>query len=472
MAKLQSKAKEGVAATDLKAKIAIEEEEVKRLREIEAEIAACVIKSPRSGLAVYHVPEAARFGSDSPVVAQGEPVREGQKLLRVCNLERFAVTARIHEAQIARVRVGQRVTVRVDAFPKQPLAGRVKAIAPVAVQQDWLSADVKVYPVVVELTDQLPGLRPGMSAEVRIEVERLAKALRVPVESIVRSGREAFCYVKVGNALQERKVTTGARNDFSVEIKAGLKEGEQVLRSPRAVASSPAKAGAHAPRPVPAQVLVRSVRPLPGPATGRSRLEAFGLTYKDLARIRTVPDATAVVPVRRFPAEVHRLARRAPGLVIGTVPGHRELAGIQLAAGRFLEEEGPQMNNVAVLGADVAERLFPEEDAVGKVVRCGGSGYVVVGVLREQEQPVSGLAADEVNRGVYLPLQTCRARFGEVVRVRRAGSVRLEAVPLTEVLVAVPAPEQLPFVVESISALLEDAHPRKDWEVLAAPINR
>jgi cobalt-zinc-cadmium efflux system membrane fusion protein len=122
--------------------------------------------------------------------------------------------------------------VRVDAFPAQVLRGRVKEVSPVASQRDWLARGVKVYPVVVELSAALPGLRPGMSAEVGIAEGRLTKVLQVPVGSVARVGREAFCYVRAGKGLQERKVTPGARGARNVEIKEGLKEGEEVLRAP------------------------------------------------------------------------------------------------------------------------------------------------------------------------------------------------------------------------------------------------
>src|SRR5262249_18747071 len=150
---------------------------------------------------------------------------------------------------------------------------------------------------------------------------------------------------------------------------------------PRAVASGPA-----APRG--SQVLVRSVRPQPAATTRRARVESFGLTDKDLERIRALPQVSAVVPVRSFPAEARRLERMHPGQVIATLPGYQELAGLRVAAGRFLEDEdGLEMKNVAVLGAAAAERLFPEEEGVGKTVRLGSFFYVVVGVLREQSSP-------------------------------------------------------------------------------------
>ena len=62
---------------------------------------------------------------------------------------------------------------------------------------------------VLDLLEHPPGLKPGMSAEARIEQGARPKVLQAPVESVLRSGREAFCYVKVGKGLEERRVTTG-----------------------------------------------------------------------------------------------------------------------------------------------------------------------------------------------------------------------------------------------------------------------
>src|SRR5262249_23993320 len=119
-------------------------------------------------------------------------------------------------------------------------------------------------------------------------------------------------------------------------------------------------------------------------------------------------------------------------------------------------------------GADAAERLFPLEDPLGKVVRLDRSGYVVVGVLREQAWPTDALTAFLVNRGVFLPLRTCRARVGSTILTREAGAWGAEAVPLHEILVAARTAEQVPLLVENITTLLEESHARKDWAVRPA----
>ena len=76
------------------------------MHEIEDEIKKCLILAPQDGLVVYYVPEQSRFGSGSQqsIIAQGEPVREGQKLMRIPDLSKMVVNTRVHEAMISRVR--------------------------------------------------------------------------------------------------------------------------------------------------------------------------------------------------------------------------------------------------------------------------------------------------------------------------------------------------------------------------------
>src|SRR5262249_38690315 len=102
----QADAKEITARTDRETKRLVYEKELARYHEIEDEIHKCKINSPQDGLVVYFIPEQARFGSGSQqsTVAQGEPVREGQKLMRIPNLLKMLVNTRVHEAMMSRVR--------------------------------------------------------------------------------------------------------------------------------------------------------------------------------------------------------------------------------------------------------------------------------------------------------------------------------------------------------------------------------
>jgi RND family efflux transporter MFP subunit len=222
-----------LAAANLRAKSAAFAEVKERVRELEEAIKHCFITAPQDGLVIYYVPEGARANNPMGLVAQGEPVREGQLLLRVCDLKRMTVSVRIDKAVIERVRAGQRATVNVDAFPSRPLTGKVTHVASVADTQSVFRDDRVVYRVRLALTGDLPGLKPGMSAAVRIVTAERRNVVQVPAQAVLDSGKDRFCYVKTARGVEERLVATGASNNVVVEIAEGLQAGEQVVRDLR-----------------------------------------------------------------------------------------------------------------------------------------------------------------------------------------------------------------------------------------------
>lgn len=239
--KFQADAKLIQFHTDRQTKERVHQQEQKRQREIEQEIEKCKIFAPQDGLVIYHVPESSsRSGGGGPrsTIAQGESVWEGQKLMRIPDLKHMVVVTRVHEALIARVKVGQVAEVRVDAFPDRKLKGRVKTVGNVAAKQDWSSSsDVKVYPCTIDIEEELEGLRPDMNAEVTIFTDLpLNRVLTVPVQAIVGSvalGKTRKCYVVTANGVEEREVLIGMSNDTHVHVKEGLKEGDEVVVNPR-----------------------------------------------------------------------------------------------------------------------------------------------------------------------------------------------------------------------------------------------
>ncbi len=297
----QARAKELQGDADRKAKRSIWEQEQIRFNEIEEEIKKCSIVAPHSGLVVYYVPEQSRWGSGSQqsTIAQGEPVREGQKLMRIPDLTKMVVNTRVHEAMISRVRGekwqktgfsdgvqaalllqqdfwsrfvaqcafdgiheefseqnrhleqiklsdGLPAQVRIDAFPDRVLTGEVKFVATVASQQDWSSADVKVYQTLVSIKESVPGLKPGMSAEVTILTDNAREnCLVIPVQAILGSvemGSKRRVYVQTPTGPEAREVEIGLNNDKMAEVISGLEEGEVVILNPRALLSDKEKA--------------------------------------------------------------------------------------------------------------------------------------------------------------------------------------------------------------------------------------
>lgn len=292
----QARAKEVQAGTERQSKQSIYEQEKARFQEIEEEIRKTDIYAPQDGLVVYYMPEQSRFGggSQQSIIAQGEPVREGQKLMRIPDLRNMLVNARVHEALVSRVRGeryastgfcdslrsglladpdllgrltsqfafaemrdrfrdreqrltygGQPARIRVDAFPNRPVRGHVKMVATVASQSDFLSSDVKVYQTMIALDETMEGLKPGMSAEVTIAVDKVAEnVLTIPVHAIVGSaemGTTRKCFVLTDDGPQERDIVIGLANDRMAEVRSGLQEGDRVVMNPKALLGADAK---------------------------------------------------------------------------------------------------------------------------------------------------------------------------------------------------------------------------------------
>jgi HlyD family secretion protein len=116
-AKNEARAKEVQAESDRMAKKSVFEQEQDKYDDIEEQIRKCIINSPQDGMVVYYVSEQSRYGSGSSqsIIAQGEPVKEGQKLMRIPDLRRMLVNTKIHEAMVSRIR--RRSGMRISFWP-------------------------------------------------------------------------------------------------------------------------------------------------------------------------------------------------------------------------------------------------------------------------------------------------------------------------------------------------------------------
>jgi HlyD family secretion protein len=244
--KSQAKSKEIKDRTDREAKKSVWEQESSHHNDILDEIKKCKVYAPQDGMVVYYIPEQARFGggSQQSIVAQGEPVREGQKLMQIPDLKHMLVNTKVHEALVTRVHPGQPALIRIDSTSGRQLHGHVESVATVAAQQDWMAADVKVYTTKVAIdADEIEKLKlelkPGMSAEVTIIVaDALTHVLTVPIQAVVGGselGSKRTILVMTPDGPKERDVVVGASNEKVAEVKEGLSEGDEVVLNPKAV---------------------------------------------------------------------------------------------------------------------------------------------------------------------------------------------------------------------------------------------
>ncbi len=131
------------------------------------------------------------------------------------------------------------------------------------------------------------------------------------------------------------------------------------------------------------------------------------LKFKSLAKI-----PIAVAPQAISVRSVKFRDRTAESVFItGSTNDYLETTNFNFKSGRFFNEiESDGGRNVAVLGFDIAENLFPNLDPVGMPVKIGGHTYYVIGVLKKQGSTLLG--SFNPDKQVYIPIKSLFQHFG------------------------------------------------------------
>ena len=211
------------------------------LNEIEQQVAYCTITAPTAGQVVYATSQGRR-DDDDPVIEEGTLVRERQVIVRLPDPTKMQVEAQINESRITLVKEDMTALIRIDAFPDVVLQGRVAQVNDYPTPERWGSSS-KNYAVQVEVLEQFQGLRPGLTAEVEIQVEDRVSALQVPVQAVVQRGKEFFCLTQGPNGLVAKPVQISSSNEKYVVIEDGLSPADVVALDARRLWDAAEKPG-------------------------------------------------------------------------------------------------------------------------------------------------------------------------------------------------------------------------------------
>jgi multidrug efflux pump subunit AcrA (membrane-fusion protein) len=202
--------------------------DLEKLELIQSQIKKCVIKAPEAGQVVYASQRDSR-GSNEIIIEEGATVRERQVIIRLPDPKRMQVKAKINEAKIALVAVGMPATLRLDAYQGMVLRGTVEKVNEYPAPTSWFNTNVKEYETIVHIDSPPAGLRPGLTAQVKIRVNRLTGVLQVPVQAIFEHGGKHYAVLRDGVGWRAQPVEIGITNDKFVVIEDGLSEGQQVV---------------------------------------------------------------------------------------------------------------------------------------------------------------------------------------------------------------------------------------------------
>lgn len=213
----------------------------------------------------------------------------GTEVMRVADLDNMEVRVNVNENDVVNVKVGDKARIAIDAYPGRKFTGTVKEIASAAKTQGLnTQEEVTNFLVKIRVADKDVALRPGMSASVDIETRTVENVIAVPIQSVTvrsregnktieqlgmdremkaketqgdgaaaavsekqqrereRTDRESLLrvvFLRNGDTVKMIQVETGIGDTTHLEIKSGLKEGDEVVSGPFSVITRTLKDG-------------------------------------------------------------------------------------------------------------------------------------------------------------------------------------------------------------------------------------
>ncbi|MBU7581804.1 MAG: efflux RND transporter periplasmic adaptor subunit [Nostoc sp. TH1S01] len=175
------------------------------------------------------------------VTEPGNLLQAGSEVLQIGDFSRVKVVVQVSELELAKIKLGQSVQVRLDAFPQRSLTGRVIRISPAA------DATARLIPVEVEVPNSNSNIGSGLLARVNFETKTQPRVVvsQTAIQQTAATDKQASGNQTNGTIfvltdtpgqpkVAARTVTLGNKADSKVEILSGLQPGERyVVRSGR-----------------------------------------------------------------------------------------------------------------------------------------------------------------------------------------------------------------------------------------------
>jgi HlyD family secretion protein len=185
------------------------------------------IHAPIAGMAVV---KTIWKGNNMAEVQEGEEVRPGVPIVDIVNPNAMRVRARVNQADVNDLQVGQAVRVGLDAYPALAFDGRVAQISPLGVTS-VLSGKVRTFAVLVDVRGAHPNLMPDLSASLDVTLASTPRAIVIPRDALRYDNGATFVRVQRGGSFEDRRVTVAAVNAHEAMVGSGLEEGTVIART-------------------------------------------------------------------------------------------------------------------------------------------------------------------------------------------------------------------------------------------------
>lgn len=186
---------------------------------------------------------------EGEVAVIGTMNNAGTKLLTIADMGVVEAVMQVDETDIPAVKVGQRATVTIDAYPNKTFSGVVTEVGSSPIDRGLgggQATEAINFEVKIQIENPPPGVRPGFSASADIVTGTRAKALAIPIQALVvrekpmpksapktaRPEDEEGVYVHNAGTVKFVPVKTGLTGESSIEIVSGLQQGQEIVTGP------------------------------------------------------------------------------------------------------------------------------------------------------------------------------------------------------------------------------------------------
>jgi len=182
---------------------------------------------------------------EGEVAVIGTMNNAGTVLMTIADMSVVEAVMEVDETDVPSVKVGQRATVTIDAYPNKTFPGLVTEVASSPIKVNGVAPGTTQavnFEVKIQVENPPPGVRPGFSASADIITGTRPKALAIPIQALVvrekpgttvgKPQDEEGVFVVQNGAVKFETVKTGLSGDSAIELVSGGKEGQQIVTGP------------------------------------------------------------------------------------------------------------------------------------------------------------------------------------------------------------------------------------------------
>ncbi len=197
------------------------------LEKSKRDLSMLTLTAPTEGLVVYE-----NNWSTGRKMAIGDTPWPGMTIISLPDLSSMESLTNVNEVDVSRVKKGQKVVIKLDAFQDSSFTGEISSVASLGKIKDY-NSNIKVFEIGVDIKSQSAILKPGMTTSNKMIINEITNVMFIPQESVFEKEGQKIVYLKNGSGFDEQVIDVGEKSENYIVVTKGLNSGDEVaLRDP------------------------------------------------------------------------------------------------------------------------------------------------------------------------------------------------------------------------------------------------